>query len=209
MNQWAVWFNVISFTLMFAAFGFSFLGYLQDRRPWFRSYLLYFASFAFWLLLATYVYFRISFVPGEYATLDLVAGLLRVAVSLSIAYTAPLMVVQLSHQRASLGNHLSLLIVPALILLAAFLALRFADAGAAISDVSTILFNGFMLAVASRGIAVLRKSVPDPRAASLRAFFRLSMVLYAAPGMLRRGCACNPRLHPFRRQRLPHRRLRV
>ena len=180
MNQWAVWFNVISFTLMFAAFGFSFLGYLQDRRPWFRSYLLYFASYAFWLLLATYVYFRVSFVPGEHASLDLVAGLLRVAVSLIIAYSAPLMVAQLSPSGASRVIRVPLLIVPVLILLAAFLALRFTTAASAISGASSILFNGFMLAVAARGLTILRKSVPDPRAASLRAFFRLSMVLYGA-----------------------------
>ena len=37
----------------------------------------------------------------------------------------------------------------------------------------------YFLAASAWGIVVLRKAVPDPRAASLRAFFRLSIVLYA------------------------------
>jgi DNA-binding CsgD family transcriptional regulator len=176
MNQWVVWFNVLAFACLFCAFAFWFLGYVADRKPWMRSYLLYLASFDFWLILATWYYFRVTFITGPHPALDLVVGYTRVAVSLVIGYTAPLMVVQLEKGKAPAIALLLLGIVPALIVLSMGLTVGLKLGW--LGTVTNLAFNGFQAAVAAWGIRVLRRATPDPRAASLRTFFRLSFILY-------------------------------
>ncbi len=176
MNQGVVWFNFLAFTLMFAAFAFAFIDYLQDRRPWLRTYLLSFAAFACWLLLATYRFFMAEFVPGGHATLDLVIGWARVAISLVMGFAAPLLVFQLKHGRAAPRHLLLCAIVP---LVVAAVMPVYTATGLVVLGVSlNIAFNAFQAAMAAWGFTVLRGAVPDPRAASLRAYFLLSVGLY-------------------------------
>jgi DNA-binding CsgD family transcriptional regulator len=176
MNEWVVWFNVVAFALMFCAFAFSFVGYIADRRPWMRTYLIYLASYALWLILLTWSFFRAAFLSGAYPGVDLGVGWVRVAVSLVIGFAAPLMVVQLDKGRATRRSLILLAIVPVLILLctAAYLFLR----QTAFAIALNIAFNGFEAAVAAWGMRVLRRRTPDPRAPSLRMFFLLSVILY-------------------------------
>lgn len=176
MNQGVVWFNFLAFTLMFAAFAFAFIDYLQDRRPWLRTYLLSFAAFAFWLLLATYRFFQAEFIPGDHAALELAIGWMRVAISMVMGFTAPLLVVQLKHGRASARQILLCALVP--IVVAAGIAAYTASGIVLISVGLSLAFNGLQAGMAAWGIKVLRGAVPDPRAASLRGFFRLSVGLY-------------------------------
>ena len=176
MNQGVVWFNFLAFTLMFAAFAFAFIDYLQDRRPWLRTYLLSFAAFAFWLLLATYRFFQAEFIPGDHAALELIIGWMRVAISLVMGFTAPLLVVQLTHGRASAQQILLCALVP--LVVAAGIAAYTASGIVLVSVWLSLAFNGLQAGLAAWGIRVLRGAVPDPRAASLRGFFRLSVGLY-------------------------------
>jgi DNA-binding CsgD family transcriptional regulator len=176
MNQGVVWFNFLAFTLMFAAFAFAFIDYLQDRRPWLRTYLLSFAAFAFWLLLATYRFFQAEFIPGDHAALTLAIGWMRVAISMVMGFTAPLLVIQLRHGRASTLQVLLCAIVP--LVVAAGIAAYTASGIVLVSVGLSLAFNGLQAAMAGWGIMVLRGAVPDPRAASLRGYFRLSVGLY-------------------------------
>jgi DNA-binding CsgD family transcriptional regulator len=122
------------------------------------------------------LYFRVTFIPANHATPDLVVGWIRLAVSLVMGYVAPLVVVQLKHGRASARSLLLLCIVPAVVL--AGIIVYTITAFVPLSVALNMGFNAFQLAVAAGGIVVLRKAVPDPRAASLRAFFTLSVVFY-------------------------------
>ena len=176
MNQGVVWFNFLAFTLMFAAFAFAFIDYLQDRRPWLRTYLLSFAAFAFWLLLATYRFFQAEFIPGDHAALTFAIGWMRVAISMVMGFTAPLLVIQLRRGRASARQVLLCAIVP--LVVAAGIAAYTASGVVLVSVGLSLAFNGMQAAMAAWGIRVLRGAVPDPRAASLRGYFRLSVGLY-------------------------------
>ncbi len=176
MNQWVVWFNFLAFTLMFAAFAFAFIDYLQDRRPWLRTYLLSFAAFAFWLLLATFRFFQAEFIPGDHTAPELAIGWMRVAVSMVMGFTAPLLVIQLKHGRASARQILLCALVP--LVVAAGIAAYTASGILLVSVGLSLAFNGLQAGMAAWGIKVLRRAVPDPRAASLRGFFRLSVGLY-------------------------------
>ena len=176
MNQGVVWFNFLAFTLMFAAFAFAFIDYLQDRRPWLRTYLLSFAAFACWLLLATYRFFMAEFVPGGHATLDLAIGWTRVALSLVMGFAAPLLVVQLKHGRAAPRHLLLCAIVPLVVAVA--MPVYTATGLVVLAVALNIAFNAFQAAMAAWGFNVLRGAVSDPRAASLRAYFLLSVGLY-------------------------------
>ena len=177
MDEWVVWLNFVSFAFMFTAFAFSFMGYLADRKPWLRSYLIYFASFALWLLLVTWLFFRATFIPGNHAVLDAVVGWSRAGVSLVMGYAAPLVVVQLRHEHARPRHLLLLCIAPALTL--AGLLVYTATAFLPLAVGLNMAFNAFQIAVSVWGVRVLARAVPDPRAASLRLFFLASAILYA------------------------------
>jgi DNA-binding CsgD family transcriptional regulator len=177
MAHAVVWFNIVAFTLMFVGFGYSYIGYLGGRRPWLRTYLIYFAAYAGWLLLATYHYFGESFLLVENRIVHLVIGWTRTAVSMGMAWTAPLIVLQYRNGKASAPQHLLAGIAPAVILAVAVVYTRTEWIWLALS--LNLCFNIFMALVGIWGLGALRAAVPDPRAVAVRAFFLLTIVMYA------------------------------
>jgi DNA-binding CsgD family transcriptional regulator len=177
MAHGVVWFNIIAFTLMFVGFGFSFIGYLVDRKPWMRTYLVYFAAYAAWLFLATYHYFSENFLPAENPVVHLVLGWTRTAVSMAMAWAVPLIVLQRSHGKASSRHYLLVGIAPAVVLAVALLYSGTGWTWLALS--LNLCFNVLMAAAGIWGLRARRAGRPEPRARSMRAFFRLTIVMYA------------------------------
>ena len=74
---------------MFAAFAFAFIDYLQDRPPWLRTRLHPLTAFASRLPRAASRFFMAEFIPSDHATLDLVIGWKRDAISIAMGFAAP------------------------------------------------------------------------------------------------------------------------
>ncbi len=79
-----LWFNILSFTLLFAATGCSIMRQIQDSSTWLEKYIGYQIIWAFWLFLTTFIFFQHSFIddPGE--TFYLIISWMRISFSFII-----------------------------------------------------------------------------------------------------------------------------
>ena len=89
MSIFFLWFNMIAFTLMFAATGCSVIRYIKTPLSWQRNYIFYQLCWAFWLLLSTFSFFQQSFIPNPGPELNRVLSWIRIAISFIIFILLP------------------------------------------------------------------------------------------------------------------------
>ena len=99
MYQGILWFDIITFALMFASFGLAYISFSRTRLAWLRSYLVYQACYGLWLLFTTYYFFQAVYLPHPLPGLTTAAGLIRGAVSLVILYAGPVFALRISEIR--------------------------------------------------------------------------------------------------------------
>ncbi len=87
--QFVVWFNIITFTLMFAGISFNFISYKQKKLQWQRFYMLYEGCYALWLLLSTYGFFNAVFLENTPPYLDPIMAIFRAVLSVGIGFFGP------------------------------------------------------------------------------------------------------------------------
>lgn len=87
--QLIFWFDILTFTLMFASFGLGYIAYSRTKLPWLRGYLIYLICYAVWLLFSTYFFFQVIYLPHPLPGLSAAAAILRTGVSLIILYAGP------------------------------------------------------------------------------------------------------------------------
>ena len=83
MTEFILWFNILTFTLIFATLGLNYIRLLQGPSPWRRWYLWYQGSYAFWLILATYTFFKVIFLDTLPPWLDSGMDWLRIVISIA------------------------------------------------------------------------------------------------------------------------------
>lgn len=94
-----LWFNMIAFTLLFAATGCSMIRQIKDRLTWQRNYLFYQLCWAFWLLLSTFSFFQQSFIPNPGPGLNQILSWLRIVFSFIIFILLPAIVFEATERR--------------------------------------------------------------------------------------------------------------
>ncbi len=99
MYQLILWFDILTFALMFGSFGLGFVTYSKTRLPWLRAYLFYLVSYAAWLLFSAYFFFQAVYLPHQLRGLSLAAAIFRAAVSLVIMYAGPAFTLRIAEIR--------------------------------------------------------------------------------------------------------------
>ena len=99
MDQFILWFNMLTFTLMVASAGLVYLVYLRSPHAWLRSFIIYTGTHAFWLLFGTYVFFQAVFLPAPIDSLTLIFAYVRVAVSFVVLLSGSLFFLILADDR--------------------------------------------------------------------------------------------------------------
>jgi len=89
------WFNLLAFSLMFGTLGLAWLRCLRRQSREGRLYLAYVLLFVLWFLALTFFYFLDSFTDGSGGSQFLVISLMRLVLSVGIAYVTPLFLVSL------------------------------------------------------------------------------------------------------------------
>ena len=90
MNQFALWFDIVSFAPMSAAAGLTYIVYSRNRAAWLRDYLVYSASYGFWVLFAGWVFFQQVYLSAPVPAMAVVFAYARAAVSVVIAWFGPM-----------------------------------------------------------------------------------------------------------------------
>jgi DNA-binding CsgD family transcriptional regulator len=177
VTPFILWFNLLSFAVLFVGFGFELLGWARQRERWRALYAWYIAFYAGWILVQTFAWFAVSYLPRPPAWLPAAVNFLWVAASVGMMLVVP-------HYVAIVGGFTlprpaaALLYLPAAALLAALVLLLRNPSSAGFEAVS-LVFNGAIGALMVLGaVRVGRRKSTVPRHEVLP-FLLLSVLLYA------------------------------
>lgn len=101
-----LWFNMLSFTLMFAATGCSMIRQIKEQYSWQRNYIIYQICWAFWLLLSTFSFFQYFFIDNPGPTLSQALSWIRIVFSFVIFNLIPVIVYEITGKRWKLWQAL-------------------------------------------------------------------------------------------------------
>lgn len=175
MEQFTLWFNMLTFALLVAAAGLVYLVYLRGRQRWLRSFVGYTAGYAAWLLFGTYVFFQAVFLPVPIVSLTLVFAYVRVGVSMIILFVGAVFYLGIAaewNSRSTLVTATALLVVGVLVTL--FLGWDLVWAG----TVVTIGFNFYFGCLAAYALVKVGRAGDSRR--RMTPFLVYSTVAHAA-----------------------------
>lgn len=90
-----LWFNLLAFTLMFGTLGLAWLRSLRSERREGRLYLFYVIFHLLWFFALTFFYFSDQFVLQGSPLFGAWVGIVRLGLSVGIAYLTPLFLISL------------------------------------------------------------------------------------------------------------------
>ena len=121
VNQLVLWFDIVSFAIMAASAGLTYVVYTRNRAAWLRAYLVYAVGYGFWILFAGWAFFQQVYLSGPIPELVLAFAWVRVAVSVVIAYFGPLFFLRAAgirnERRLRLGAWIAVIVLSVLMLL--------------------------------------------------------------------------------------------
>lgn len=129
-----LWFNMLAFTLMFAATGCSIIRQIKEQYPWQRNYIIYQISWAFWLLLTTFTFFQHFFIANPGPILSGALSWARIVFSFIIFNLIPVIVYETTGRRwklwqALLSSGILLIVVTLYLIIASLLSVVLLNAG--------------------------------------------------------------------------------
>ena len=177
MEQLILWFNMMTFTLMFGSFGATYMVYGRYRVRWLRSYLLYLASYAFFVLLITYHFFSLVYLPHPLPVLDSIVVYTRLVVSLLLFFVVPRFILDIIPQKAErwqMGLHMVMTVVIfSMIIVTLFRSHKL------LSVIGSILFNGYLGMITLYALLRIRSSRTRASLGVVVPFLYFSFAFYA------------------------------
>jgi DNA-binding CsgD family transcriptional regulator len=161
VDQVLLWFNMISFTLMFASAGLSYIVYSRSPSVWLRDYLIYAFAHAVWLLFATWVFFQEVFLSSPLPNLSAVFAYARAAVSIVIIAFGPSFYLRTAG--VVIRGRTRLFVVGVVCFVALSLIAILAAPPTPYSSVLSVLYNAYLAAVSWLAYAKLagRRRAPQ------------------------------------------------
>ncbi len=178
MEQLILWFNIISFTLLFGSFGITFVLYGKYNPVWLYPYLLYLITYAFFVIFLTYHFFSLVYLPHPYPLLDSFVMYMRFIIAVLLLFIVPKFMMSIIPDKVSFRYHVVYRAMPLVFLLmfvsAMLLKIRFAD------RLGTIFFNGYMGSFTLYGLYRLKSVKNRSTLGVVLPFLYLSCILYFA-----------------------------
>lgn len=129
-----LWFNMLAFTLLFAATGCSVIRQIKESHTWQRKYIIYQICWAFWLLLTTFSFFQNIFIANPGPVVSLTLSWIRIAFSFIIFNLIPVIVYEIIDKRwklwqALVSSGILLAVVILYLIIASLLSVVLLNAG--------------------------------------------------------------------------------
>ena len=89
MEQSALWINIATFAVSAVCWMLVWVAHARQPFPWMRTYLVYHGAYALWLLVLTFSFFRVTYLPPGLPVLDVIVGTVRLVISVVIVWSLP------------------------------------------------------------------------------------------------------------------------
>ena len=178
MEQLILWFNIISFTLLFGSLGVTFVLYGKYNPGWLYPYLLYLVTYAFFVIFLTYHFFSLVYLPHPYPVLDSFVVYMRFLIAVILLFIVPKFVISIIPGKVSSRYRFIYRVIPILFLFMFVSALLFNIRGA--DRMVTVFFNMYMGSFTFYGLYKLKSVKNKSSLGVVVPFLYLSCVLYFA-----------------------------
>ena len=184
MHHLTLWLNMITFSVLVASGGLSFLRFLRIRAAWQKFYLAYLGSYAAWLLISTYTLFQRVYLFSPVQFVETLFAYARIAVSVVLVIVGPIAFVMVGRQFASTRRRragrisrewIVVWTVAAAILV--LIVLMLATERPIYSFIATYLFNSYFALLAIRALLMVAGSTAG-RDEPIRTFLWYSAIAH-------------------------------
>jgi len=160
MNHLTLWINAGTFAVCAVSLVLSAGVYARKPSSWMKPYLLYHGAYALWLLIFTYYFFRLVYLPAASPTVDAAVAGLRLVVSAAILWSYPGLVMRTLGEDP-LQAILRIVRIVALVVIIVPTSVAVAlGAPVLLLRIVNLCFNGYLLLLTS---LVLVKILSPPR----------------------------------------------
>jgi len=178
LNQIALWANTTTFAVAVVTLVLAAGASARHPAKWVRPYLVYHASYALWLLILTYAFFRAVYVTEPSETLDLAIAGLRLAASGAILWAYPALTFTLfaddgARRRIRVGSFAvgTGILGPTAVLVAT-------GASSFLLGILNLLFNAYLLGLSVFAVLRARGTSASRPVRILMPLFWISVVFY-------------------------------
>jgi len=178
MNHLTLWINAGTLAVCAASLVLAAGVYTRKPRAWMKPYLLYHGAYVLWLLIFTYYFFRLVYLPATPAVVETAVVALRIIISAAILWAYPSLILStLGDVALHRGLRLARIVMLVLIIgsTSALVALGTHEL---LLRMVTLCFNGYLLLLTT---LVLVRLLSSPRSSPLPMFMPLywvSLVFY-------------------------------
>ncbi len=178
MEQLVLWFNILSFALLFGSLGITFVLYVKYNPVWLYPYIVYLTTYVFFVIFLTYHFFSMVYLPGSYPRLDSAVLYIRFIIAVLLLFIVPKFIRSIIPDKVSYVYRALYIIIPLVFLLlfsaSVFLKFRFSD------RIGTVFFNGYMGGYTLYGLYKIRHVKNKSTLGVILPFLYLSCILYFA-----------------------------
>jgi len=164
MNHFTLWINAGTFAVCAVSLVLSAGVYARKPSSWMKPYLLYHGAYALWLLIFTYYYFRLVYLPSSPPFVETIVTTLRIVISAAILWAYPSLILHTIHSE-TLSRGLRIARMAMLILIVVTTSVLVSvRAHELLLRIVTLCFNGYLLLLT---VLFLIRTMSSPRTTPL------------------------------------------
>ena len=182
MEQFILWFNIFSFSLLLTSLGVSYSVFGHKNAWWPGSYYLYLVTYGLFTLSQTYRYFSLVYVHTALPVLDTVNALLSTLTAVMLILAVPRFVQKVCPRRVT--RTLQILHLAAVVLFILLLVLSFFRDFIMTRGIGGVYFNTVLALFTAYGWTCLRNEGDDAARGFLLPFLTLTGICYTLVALI-------------------------
>lgn len=177
VEQSALWINIATFAVSAVCWMLVCVAQARKTFPWMRTYLVYHGAYALWLLVLTFSFFRLTYLPATLPVLDIIVGTIRLAISIVIVWSLPGLLARVGRKPVSSAVRRIRPAATVVLVVPSALGVWF-DLDVIPLGLLNIVFNAYLLASSGLLAATLLRQPRGTTVRSLLAFAWISVLFY-------------------------------
>jgi DNA-binding CsgD family transcriptional regulator len=177
VSQGVFWFSVLCMAATAVAMMLILISTTGKRPPWMKYFLIHIGAYTFWLLVHTFLFFNVEFLPDSPGGVEFFVGTVHMLVSLTILLSYPPFIFKVIGSENRVKPRVLALVSSAVLVVFLFATYFFSLPG--LSLVLNLLFNLYLFAMSLLGYRTLRTQQLQGLRKTMARYLGITVYLYA------------------------------
>jgi len=177
VSQGVFWFSVLCMAATAVAMMLILLSTAGKRPPWMKYFLIHIGAYTFWLLVHTFLFFNVEFLPDSPGGVEFFAGTVHMLVSLIILLSYPPFIFKVMGSEDRVRPRVLALASSAVLMI--FLFITYFFSLPVLSLVLNLLFNLYLFGMSLLGHRTLRTRQLQGLRKTMARYLGIAVYLYA------------------------------